>query len=82
MNKFFGIILYIIGSLFILAFIGQLTKFIGAIVGLTKIFSSNVDSSQIGYLFGMILYWILHFAIIYFSFKYGTKLFKKKQKQS
>ncbi len=82
MNKFFGILLYIIGALFVLAFVGQLTTFLGSILALTKIFSSEINSSQVGYIIGGLVYWILHFAVIYFAFKYGTKLFKKKQKQS
>ena len=77
MNKIFGIILYIIGVLFIIAFVGQLPKFLTAVFGLFKIFSSELDGLQRGNIIGTIIYWIVHFAIIFFSFKYGKKLFKK-----
>lgn len=79
MNKFFGILLYIVGVLFTLAFIGQLTSFLEIIVGLAKLFSGDLTASQVGYLMGSILYWMVHFAIIFFAFKYGSKLFKKKR---
>ena len=78
MNKIFGIILYIIGLLFIIAFVSQLTKFITAVFSLFKIFSSELDGLQRGNIIGTIIYWVVHFAIIFFSFKYGKKLFKKK----
>tara|TARA_R100001369_G_scaffold55222_1_gene82065 strand:- start:844 stop:1092 length:249 start_codon:yes stop_codon:yes gene_type:complete len=81
MNKIFGIILYIIGSLFILAFVGQLPKFLAAIINLFKIFSSELDGLQRGNIIGTIIYWIIHFAIIYFAFKYGSRFFKKKPTQ-
>ena len=78
MNKIFGVILYIIASLFIIAFVVQLPKFLGAVISLFKIFSSELDGLQRGNIIGTIIYWIIHFAIIYFSFKYGNKLFKRK----
>ena len=78
MRKIFGIILYLFGALLILAFVGQITKFISVIVGFFKIFSGDLNGSQIGYSLGQVFYWMLHFAIIYFAFKYGTKLVKKK----
>jgi hypothetical protein len=78
MRKFFGIILYLFGALFILAFVGQIAKFIGAILSFLKIFSVDLNGSQIGYSLGQVFYWMLHFAVIYFAFKYGKKLLKKK----
>ncbi len=78
MNKIFGVILYIIGALFILAFVGQIPKFLNAVLNLFKIFSSELDGLQLGNIIGSIIYWIIHIAIIYFAFKYGKKLFKKK----
>lgn len=78
MNKIFGVILYIIGLLFIIAFVGQLPKFLTAIFGLFKIFSSELDGFKRGNIIGSIIYWILHCTIIFFSFKYGNRLFKKR----
>lgn len=78
MNKIFGVILYIIGFLFIIAFVGQLPKFLTTIFSLFKIFSGELDGLQRGNIIGSIIYWIFHCAIIFFSFKYGNRLFKKR----
>lgn len=81
MNKIFGVILYLIGLLLIFAFVGQLPKFLAVFFSFFKIFSSELDGLQRGNIIGAMIYWILHFAIIYFSFKYGNKLFKKKRSE-
>ena len=81
MNKFFGVLLYAVAIILILAFIGQLTKFLAVMVSLFRIFSSEFDGSQRVYIVGQVFYWIFHFGIIYLSFKYGSKLFNKKPVQ-
>jgi len=78
MNKFFGIVLYVIGVLFIIAFIGQIPKFLDAFLNLFKMFSSEINGLERGSIIGQLIYCIIHIAIIYFAFKYGKRIFKKK----
>ena len=77
MNKVIGIILYIIGTLFILAFMGQIFKFITAIMGVTQLLSDNTNSYNAGVIIGSIVYWILHITVVYLCFKYGRTYYKK-----
>ena len=78
MNKFFGVLLYAVAIILIFAFFGQLTKFLTTIFSLSNIFSGELDGGQRGYILGQVSYWVIHFAIIYFAFKYGSKIFNKK----
>ena len=80
MKKILGFFLYLAAIVLTLAFIGQFDKFLAIIISLLKIFSTELDGYQKGVILGSFFYWIIHFAIIYFAFKYGSKFFNKKQK--
>ena len=74
MNKFFGVVLYIIGIILILATAANLTKTIASFVAIFHPNSTSfVRGQALGYTFGTLLF----IALIYFCFKFGNKLFKK-----
>lgn len=78
MKKIWGII----GIIFVFAAISRITSLISNILGIVKIFNSEISGYQRGQIFGGFLYWIIHFSIIYLSFKYGSRLTKKKHATS
>jgi len=78
MRKFWGVLLIVIGILFVFIAVGRITSLISNILGIVKIFDSNISAYQRGQIFGGFFYWMIHFGIIYFSLKYGSRLTKKK----
>jgi len=79
MKKVFGILLLIIGILFVLVVFGRLTSLISDVLGIIRIFDSNISGYQRGDVFGGFIYWVLHFLVIYFAFKFGSKWIKNKK---
>nr|WP_299384154.1 hypothetical protein [Allomuricauda sp.] len=82
MRKFWGILLLIIGILLVFIAIGRLTSLISSVLELAKIFDSDSSGHQKGQIIGRFLYWVIHFAILYFSFKYGSRMITKKKMTS
>ena len=78
MKKVLGVFLYVVAIVLTLAFIGQFDKFLAIIISLFKIFSTELNGYQRGLILGSFFYWIIHFTIIYFAFKYGSKFFNNK----
>lgn len=70
MRKFWGILLIFIGILFVLVAIGRITSLISTVLEVVKIFDIDISVYQKGQILGEFSYWIIHFGIIYFSFKY------------
>lgn len=75
--KVLGYIFYGIAVLLILSIVGKLGKFIGDIINIGKVFSSNIDGIQRGQIIGALVVWILIIVAIYFLFKYGNKYTRK-----
>lgn len=77
MKKIGGILLIIIGVILVFIAFGQLNKLISNVLGIIKLFYSNVSSYEKGQISAGIIYWLIHFLITYFAFKFGSKLTKK-----
>lgn len=79
-KKALGYIFYGIAVLLCLSIVGRLGKFLGDIVSLFKIFSSDINGLQRGQIIGSIVFWIFLIVAIYSLFKYGNKFIKNKDK--
>ncbi len=79
MRKFWGIVLIIVGILFVLIAMVRITSILELVLRHVNIFKSGGTSYNKGQLFGGVIYWFVHFTVIYFSFKHGFKLTKKKK---
>ena len=77
MKKIGGILLTIIGVILVFIAFGQLSKLILNVLGMIKLFDSNVSSYHKGQIIAGFIYWIIHFLITYFAFKFGSRLIKK-----
>lgn len=77
MKKILGILLILIGILFVLAAIVNLNALFSAVLGIVTIFEAESTGYQVGQIMGGLVYWIVHFLIIYFSLRYGAKLVKR-----
>ena len=82
MKKTGGILLTIIGIILVFIAFGQLSKLISNVLGIVKIFDPNISSYQKGQISAGFIYWIIHFLITYFAFKFGSKLTKKESVES
>jgi hypothetical protein len=65
-RKIFGYIFIVVSIILTLAIVVQLVKFLGAIVGIIKIFSGKLDSYQVGQLIGIFIYWVFHISLTIF----------------
>lgn len=72
-----GYVFILLASLLTLAIVGQLPTLFGVLFSFFKIFTGNLDSSEIGKVIGHIIYWILHFVSTLALWKYGLRWSKK-----
>lgn len=81
-RKIFGYIFIVSSIILTLLIFGQLAKFLGAIVGIFEIFSRQLDSYQVGQVFGTFIYWVLHISLTIFLWTIGRRWQKNKTKES
>lgn len=77
-RKIFGYIFIVVSIILTLAIVGQLAKFLGAIVGVIKIFSGQIDSYQVGQVIGTFIYWVFHISLTIFLWTIGRRWTKNK----
>jgi hypothetical protein len=76
-KRIFGFIFIFLASILSFAIVGQLPVLFGNILGFFKIFTSKLDSYQIGETIGHIIYWVIHFVATIALWKYGVRWSKK-----
>lgn len=81
-RKIFGYIFIVVSIILTLAIVGQLTKFLGAIVSIIKIFSGQLDSYQVGLAIGTFIYWVFHISLTIFLWTIGRRWTKSKIKEN
>ena len=79
-KRIFGIVFIILALLLTLAIVGQLPSLFGALFDFLAIFRGNLDSSQVGYAIGHMIYWMLHFVATIALWKYGVRWSRKQAK--
>ena len=79
MKKYLGYLLIIIGIVFVFIAIARSTSLITNVLGILNVFDSDISEGERGYIVGGFLWWIIHFLVMFFAFKYGIKLTKKKK---
>jgi hypothetical protein len=72
-RKIFGYIFIVFSIILIIAIVGQLAKFLDAIVGIIKIFSGQLNSYQIGQAIGIFIYWMFHISLTIFLWTIGRR---------
>lgn len=72
-KKHLATIFIIISIILAIALLGQLMKLFGAIGGIIKIFSGQLENYQIGLAIGKFIYWIIHISLIIFLWKIGKR---------
>ena len=77
-RKIFGYIFIVASIILTFAIVGQLSKFLSAIVGIVKVFSGQLDSYQIGQVFGTFIYWVFHISLTIFLWTIGRRWIKYK----
>ncbi len=79
-RKILGFIFIIIACLLVLATLGQMPAFFGAIFGFFQIFTGSLDSYHTGQAIGHLIYWLMHFALMIVLWIYGIRWTGKLQK--
>lgn len=77
-RKICGYIFIVVSIILTLAIVGQPTEFFGALVGIIKIFSGQLDSYQVGLVIGHFIYWVFHISLIIFLWTIGRRWTKNK----
>jgi hypothetical protein len=77
-RKIYGYIFIVVSIILTLAIVGQPTEFFGALVGIIKIFSGQLDSYQVGLVIGHFIYWVFHISLIIFLWTIGRRWTKNK----
>lgn len=80
-RKIFGYIFIVIAIILTIAIIGQFTNFLGAIIGVFKIFSGQIGSFQIGQALGTFIYWLFHISLTIFLYVIGRRWTKKQNEK-
>jgi hypothetical protein len=79
-RKILGYIFILLAILLTLALVGQLQKFLGALIGVIKIFGSQMDGNQVGQILGTFVYWIIHISLTVFLWTIGRRWIKSDQR--
>ena len=79
-KRIFGIVFIILALLLTLAIVGQLPSLFGALFEFLAIFRGNLESYQVGYALGHVIYWALHFVATIVLWKYGVRWSRKQGK--
>jgi hypothetical protein len=78
-RKIVGYFFLLIAGFLTLAIIGLLPTLLRTIFGFFIIFTGNLDASQVGFVTGSLIYWILHFMATISLWKHGMRRIKKPQ---
>ena len=76
-KKVLGYIFIVLSVMLLLAAIGQLPSIFAAIFGFFKVFTGTLDGYGIGYVIGMLIYWVLHFLLMVVLWRHGRKWTRK-----
>ena len=77
-RKIFGYVFIVVSIILTLAIVGQLAKFLDAIVRIFKVFSGQLDSYQVGQVIGTFIYWVFHISLTIFLWTIGRRWIKNK----
>lgn len=76
-KKVVGYLFIVLAIILSISIIARIADLYTSIFGFFKIFTGTLNSYETGRVVGMLLYWVIHFAVTFLLFKYGLKWIKK-----